>query len=238
MLRRAFSPRRPRGSPLWLGVFGDLMSLLLTFFILLLSMATFDAKKLIEAEANIKGALSVIDGGIKIEKSRNRITLPGDITIPPEYAEEVKLIEQSIIDFNEIPNISQGRASITGDGLNGFIIILPANIVFDDNFNINNDSLLFLKRIAQIEKMMPENVQVEVLGRSNISTSNINLERASNIALSVSRALHSFGVNGNKIHAIGQEDKNLESSKGSDLINIKFYIKEVILKKTKGILDK
>ena len=105
MAKKLQKEEKGGGLPLWIGTFGDLMSLLLTFFILLLSMATFDAKKLLEAESSLKGALSILNGGIKIEPSNNRITLPADITIPPEYAEEVKLIEQSIIDFNEMTNI-------------------------------------------------------------------------------------------------------------------------------------
>jgi len=39
-------PECPKCLPGWLVQFGDLMSLLLTFFILLLSMAVMDKKKL------------------------------------------------------------------------------------------------------------------------------------------------------------------------------------------------
>ncbi|RAX54381.1 hypothetical protein CCY99_03225 [Helicobacter sp. 16-1353] len=237
-MKKITSEKKFSGLPLWLGTFGDMMSLLLTFFILLLSMATFDARKLTEAEASIKGAMSILEGGIKIEPSKNRITLPADITIPPEFAEEVRMIEQSIIDFNEMPNVSQGQASIMGDGVNGFIITLPANIVFDDNFQINEDSRLFLKRIAQIATKMPKNTQVEVLGKSNISTAQINLDRASNIALSIGRALYSLNINGNKINIIGKEDKSLDSSKEGEIINIRFYAKDIPIEKTKGILDR
>lgn len=221
------------GLPLWLGTFGDLMSLLLTFFILLLSMATFDAKKLREAEASIKGALSILEGGIKIEPSVNRITLPADIVVPPEYAEQVKLIEQSIIDFNEMPNVSNGAANIIGDGVNGFIITLPTNVLFDNNFHINEDAKLFLRRIAQIFHKMPQNTQIEILGRSNIANAQINLERASNIALAVSRELYALNIDGNRISSIGKEDKSVES----DTINIRFYAKDAN-STVKGILDK
>lgn len=221
------------GLPLWLGTFGDLMSLLLTFFILLLSMATFDAKKLREAEASIKGALSILEGGIKIEPSVNRITLPADIVVPPEYAEQVKLIEQSIIDFNEMPNVSNGAANIIGDGVNGFIITLPTNVLFDNNFHINEDAKLFLRRIAQIFHKMPQNTQIEILGRSNIANAQINLERASNIALAVSRELYALNIDGNRISSIGKEDKSVES----DTINIRFYAKGAN-STVKGILDK
>lgn len=224
------------GLPLWIGTFGDLMSLLLTFFILLLSMATFDAKKLVEAEASIKGALSILEGGIKIEPSKNRITLPADMVVPPEYAEEVRVLQQTIIDFNDMQNISKGQADMVGDGLNGFIITLPSNIIFDENFKINEDAKLLLKRISQILEKLPQNTQVEVLGISNISTTSINLERASKMALSVGRELYNLNINGNRINIIGIEDKNLP--KNEDLLNIRFYAKEIQVNTTKGLLDK
>lgn len=236
MAKKLNTQKKGGGLPLWLGTFGDLMSLLLTFFILLLSMATFDAKKLIEAEASIKGALSILDGGIKVEPSQNRITLPADITIPPEYAEEVRLIKQTIIDFYDMPNVSKGQADIIGDGLNGFIITLPANVVVNEEFKVNEDAKLFLKRVSQIMEKMPQNTQIEVLGKSNISTTSINLERASKIALSIGREFHNLNINGNKINIIGIEDKNL--SKNEEILNIRFYAKDIQIGKTRGLLDK
>ena len=238
MAKRIHQQKKGSGLPLWLGTFGDLMSLLLTFFILLLSMATFDAKKLLEAEASLRGALSILDGGIKFEPSNNRITLPADVISPPEYASEVNLIEQSIIDFNNTANVSKGISTIKGDGINGFILALPADVVFDDNFKINEDSMMFLKRISQIIKKMPDTTQVEVLGRSNISNSQVNIDRAANMALSIARAIHGYSVDGNKISPIGKEDKTLKKTKEDEVINIRFYAKDANVLNTKGLLNK
>lgn len=232
-MAKKFEEKPKGGLPLWLGTFGDLMSLLLTFFILLLSMATFDAKKLREAEASIKGALTVLDGGIKFDPSFHRITLPADIVIPPEYAEEVKMIEQSIIDFNVSPNVSAGAANIIGDGVNGFIITLPTNMLFDKNFRVNEDAKLFLRRVKQIFDKMPRNTNIEILGRTNTANAQINMERASNIALAISRELYALQIDGARISTIGREDKSVES----DTINIRFYAKDIATS-TKGLLDK
>lgn len=196
-------------------------------------MSTFDAKKLREAEASIKGALTVLDGGIKFDPSFNRITLPADIVVPPEYAEEVKMIEQSVIDFNTSPNVSAGAANIIGDGMNGFIITLPTNMLFDKNFALNEDTKLFLRRVKQIFDKMPHNTNIEILGRSNLANAQINLERASNIALAISRELYALQIDGSRISTIGKEDKSIDS----DTINIRFYAKDITTN-AKGILDK
>ena len=62
----------PQVLPLWLGTYGDMVTLILTFFILILSMVTFDAKKLTEAEGSMKGAMSLLSGGIKVEPEIGR----------------------------------------------------------------------------------------------------------------------------------------------------------------------
>ena len=51
------------GLPAWQGTFGDLMNLLLCFFVLLFSMATMDAAKFEEVAASFSTAFGIFDGG-------------------------------------------------------------------------------------------------------------------------------------------------------------------------------
>lgn len=51
------------GLPAWQGTFGDLMNLLLCFFVLLFSMATMDAAKFEEAAASFSSAFGIFSGG-------------------------------------------------------------------------------------------------------------------------------------------------------------------------------
>jgi len=48
------------GAPLWMVTFGDLMSLLLTFFVLLLSFSTINEEEFREAMSSLRGALGVM----------------------------------------------------------------------------------------------------------------------------------------------------------------------------------
>ncbi len=48
------------GAPGWMVTYGDMMSLLLTFFVLLLSFATLEERKVKEAISSLKGALGVL----------------------------------------------------------------------------------------------------------------------------------------------------------------------------------
>ena len=49
-------PECPAGAPMWMTTFSDLVTLLLTFFVLLLSMASMDPVKFVQAKTSIKDA--------------------------------------------------------------------------------------------------------------------------------------------------------------------------------------
>lgn len=53
----------PPGSPAWMSTFGDLMNLLLCFFVLLFSMSKIDAQEFAKIAASFNNEFSVFDGG-------------------------------------------------------------------------------------------------------------------------------------------------------------------------------
>ena len=53
----------PKGSPAWMATFGDLMNLLLCFFVLLFSMSTVDAQKFELIAASFSETFSILSGG-------------------------------------------------------------------------------------------------------------------------------------------------------------------------------
>jgi len=62
-----------QGAPAWMATFTDMNMLLMTFFILLLSMASMDKKKIKEAIGSLKGALGVLREGNKTEMTKQDI---------------------------------------------------------------------------------------------------------------------------------------------------------------------
>ncbi len=56
-----------KGLPEWMGTYGDMVTLLLTFFILLFSMSTVDAQKFQQiVQSVLQGSPGVLEGGVKI----------------------------------------------------------------------------------------------------------------------------------------------------------------------------
>ena len=66
----------PKGLPGWLATFGDLMSLLLTFFVLLLSFASMEEIKFHHAMGSLRHSLGIFE-------SEPEMSQPIRITMPP-----------------------------------------------------------------------------------------------------------------------------------------------------------
>ena len=197
--------------PAWLAAFGDLMSLLLCFFVLLLSMSSMDAKKISEAIGSLSGAMSVLEGGTKTEISSQRIQESTPIESQDETSEKVNLVSQAIGDANEIMDKGTGPSITLEEAEEGFVIKLPASLLFKSGSATiySEDALLFLKRIALIIAELPNSTKVSVQGHTDNqgpgknSIYKDNWELSSARAISVLHELLLDGVDPKRISAAG-----------------------------------
>lgn len=204
-------PNCPKCMPQWIAAFGDLMSLLLCFFVLLLSMSTMDAKKVSEAIGSLSGAMSVLEGGIKTEISRKRVQESTPLENRDESSEAVNRVAASIIEASEMVKQSGGPAISLEESEDGFVIRLPANTLFKSGSAKleDEDAILFLKRVAMIIAEFPNNVEVSVRGHTDnqapgaSSVFRDNWELSSARAISVLKELTGGGVQEERIHAAG-----------------------------------
>lgn len=197
--------------PAWLAAFGDLMSLLLCFFVLLLSMSSMDAKKISEAIGSLSGAMSVLEGGTKTEISKQRIQESTPVESQDETSEAVNRVQQAASDANEMMEESQGPSITVEEAQEGFVIELPAALLFKEGSATieNQDALLFLKRIALIIDELPNEMEVSVQGHTDNTQPGSGSPFKDNWELSTARAisvLHELlldGVAANRVSASG-----------------------------------
>lgn len=197
--------------PAWLAAFGDLMSLLLCFFVLLLSMSSMDAKKISEAIGSLSGAMSVLEGGTQTEISKKRIQEATPIESQDETTETVNLVKQAISDANEMMDKSQEVTVTIEEAQDGFVIELPASLLFKHGSAViqSEDTLLFLKRIALIIEEMPNDISVSVQGHTDNQAPGAkslykdNWELSSARSISVVQELLLDGVSPARIIAAG-----------------------------------
>ncbi|MBW6487674.1 flagellar motor protein MotB [Sulfurimonas sp.] len=211
MAKKTKCPPCERCLPNWLAAFGDLMSLLLCFFVLLLSMSSMDAKKVSEAIGSLSGAMSVLEGGIKTEVSKRRIQESTPIESTDETSEQVNRITAAMKEINEMTAEGQGPSVSLEEAQDGFVIELPASLLFKSGSATiqNDDALLFLKRIALIIGELPNETLVSVRGHtdnegpSSKSPYKDNWELSSARAISVLQELLLDGVDPKRISAAG-----------------------------------
>ena len=241
--------------PAWLAAFGDLMSLLLCFFVLLLSMSSMDAKKISEAIGSLSGAMSVLEGGNQLEVSKKRIQKATPIETTEETTETVNLVKQAISDANEMQDKSQDVSVTVEEAQDGFVIELPASLLFKHGSAVieSQDTLLFLRRIALIIDDLPNDVKVSVQGHTDNqppgakSSYKDNWELSSARAISVLQELLLDGVESQRIHASGYGEftpvatnATKSGQEKNNRVELHFYGEEAAKKKNvkTSVLDK
>lgn len=201
----------PTCLPEWLAAFGDLMSLLLCFFVLLLSMSTMDAKKVKEAIGSLAGALSVLEGGTQSEVSRERVQKATPLEKHDETAENVNRIASTVVEHNEMTKMASGPTVTMEEGEEGFMLRLPSSLLFKPGSAKieNEEAILFLKRISLIIENLPSDLEINVIGHTDTdppadnSMFKDNWELSTARAVSVTKELISNDVNPKRLMASG-----------------------------------
>ncbi|WP_331773953.1 flagellar motor protein MotB [Sulfurospirillum sp. 1612] len=182
----------PKCLPAWLAAFGDLMSLLLCFFVLLLSMSTMDAKKVQEAIGSLAGALSVLEGGTKTEISRERQQQTSLIRNEKQTPSSAKSnIEKTILEVNQMLKATGSPQVVLEESQKGFVIRLPGALLFKPGSAVieNEDAILFLKRISLIIEKLPKDLHINVIGYTDNTAPDVQSAFRDNWDLSSARGV-------------------------------------------------
>lgn len=138
----------PPGAPAWLATFADMMSLLLTFFILLLSFSSI-------SEDKFKQAMMSLEGGF-----RPFPAMSGFITMIPRTSRKSE--SESAKAARKLRRMLQVRGleksvKIEFDAVGGIKINLPGNLLFEaGQSTLKPDALPLIREIAQVLSELPE----------------------------------------------------------------------------------
>ncbi len=159
----------PQGVPLWLGTFGDLMSLLLTFFILLLSMAVFVNEKVAQAVGSVQGALGVLELGRHSEVIPKKPIIALPIEHHVESVTALNTFASMITEFSEMTKLSEGPAVRMEESEDGFIIRIANELLFEQGKPelTSSNGKMFLQRVAVELNKLGFDYQLKVVGNSD-----------------------------------------------------------------------
>ncbi len=167
-------PECPKCLPGWLVQFGDLMSLLLTFFILLLSMAVMDKKKVEEYFDVMKKAMGFIDASTDVETQSDKNSTQ-DSSSESEDSDSQTEVEQSADQMQEIVDEINSTQTIESQevsiekGKNEFVLDIPSTIMFNaGEYNLSSpQSKRFIAKIARVIRTMPQTFNIEIIGHTD-----------------------------------------------------------------------
>ena len=75
MPKRKKEDLKEPSSPLWMTTYGDMVTLLLTFFVLLISFSSIDSKKFSKALFSLKGALGLLKQPIHVTETAAKMAM-------------------------------------------------------------------------------------------------------------------------------------------------------------------
>jgi chemotaxis protein MotB len=184
-------PECKKGAPEFMNTYGDMVTLLLCFFVLLFAMSTTDSKKYQGMVESLKGALGVMPGGKTISPEKvvtdSRIQAKGTEFKYRKIAENIqKTIEKTVSEMkisNKNEVMKNIEVSVTKRGIN---ISLENTVLFESGkAEIKQEALDILGAVA----VNIGNIQNEILVEGHTDNLPINNTRyPSNWELSTSRA--------------------------------------------------
>jgi len=140
-----------KGAPMWVVTYGDLMSLLLTFFVLLLSFATMDKPREVqEAMISIKGAFGVLPR----ELTSVRINpIPVRMRRPNKEVEDLgRRVQRGL----QVAGL-QRDIKLTYDAAGGLKITLPGQMLYrTGETRIRPEAFAVLENIGALLSDFPE----------------------------------------------------------------------------------
>jgi chemotaxis protein MotB len=202
-----------------MATFGDLMSLLLTFFVLLMSFASMDVRRFAAVVGSMRDAFGVQTrhaGPVEslstslIELSETESSpflevLPMPVRVPER--------EQALLQRLEMTVAEEGleRLVEVEDTPRGIVVRMPGQLLFDPgSAELRPESLVFLREISELVRGMPHPVAIE--GHTDATPAAAG-SFESNWSLSSARAVSALrflvdvgGVEASRLRATGFAD--------------------------------
>ncbi len=185
-------PECPKCLPGWLVQFGDLMSLLLCFFILLLSMATMDKKKVEEYFDIMRRSMGFLEGAEDTASAEQQSLAASFINQSHDGAtqdtgtgddaqESMHNIQELATQFNETSDEEYEDITVSLESNNEFSIDIPSSLMFEEgDYKVNNSrAKKFIAKLSRIIRTMPQGFDIEVMGFASKNINNDSIPRDS-----------------------------------------------------------
>lgn len=222
--RRKKKQKNAASTPAWMTTFGDMNSLLLTFFIAMLSNAEVEGSELRLILSAFTGSFGMLDGGMTL--SAGQLAEMGNTVEALPSRELGSRLSQSMKEVSELLKPELRSRYVRIQEVNkGYKITLASDLFFrpgsaEIDFEEGRETL---RKIAQMLIGLEPGFKIEVIGHTDNSTIPVgsdaynkfrsNWELSTGRACSVVQYFQDFGVDPSIIYAEGRgEHEPLESN--------------------------
>lgn len=158
--KRKKCPDQKAGAPLWMTTYGDLMTLLMCFFVLLFSFSTIDVVRFKEVIVELQGALGVLSGGPMVlnmgDIPQKSIVQAQAVSVKTQIAEVKEKLEEKV----EEEKLKES-VQITMDE-RGLKIRFTDQVLFDlGEAVVKPGALPILRAVGEEIYLVPNHVLVE-----------------------------------------------------------------------------
>lgn len=145
----------------WMTTFSDMMTLLMTFFVLLYSMSTIDAQKFKAAVTSLRENMGILSGGRTVT-TEQPLAESGSMgsEITPSMHQNLTVARKEIQQYVQEKNL-QDRVNMEMTQ-RGLVVRFTGQILFEvGEAQIRNEGRDVLDKVATVLKEMPNNVMIE-----------------------------------------------------------------------------
>jgi chemotaxis protein MotB len=215
MPRQRTRPQRHqrKGSPAWLLTYGDMTTLLLTFFVLLFTTAEIEGKELQLILSAFRGSLGMFSGGMTLSEGMLAELGQQVETLPAKERGDklAKAVEKAVSIFQ--PEVKSRKVKITEDE-RGIIISLVADAFYESgSTELTEEGLVVIDKIGRFlrEPEFKGNL-IRIEGHTDnkpIPTTSLlypmtNWELSAARAVTIVKILNEvYGIRGRNLSAIG-----------------------------------
>jgi len=187
----------------WMTTFADLVSLMLTFFILLISMSTMDKTGLADIESSFRKAVSVLNSGSATELQ----------IMPPLQMQKLISTEELMLAMRQNSHAmlqnSTLKHKVKGVIINDRLYLrIPDAVLFDKGeAQLKPEHIKSIRKLAQMLAISPGSIRVQGHTNDNLDLSNSQFANPWQLSLaraaSVLHILEDEGVNPARLSLVG-----------------------------------
>ncbi|HHW92228.1 MAG TPA: OmpA family protein [Firmicutes bacterium] len=191
----------------WLLTYSDMMTLLLTFFVLLFTFSSMDVTKFQAVLYSLQDALGLLEAGTTLNIAQEQTSVSGELE--GEWLAEQRRLEELMAELETfIEDEGLGEQVLVSLEERGLVIRFLDTVLFDlGSAELKEESMKILEKVAEVLQGLPNQIRAE--GHTDnlpISTYRYpsNWELSSTRAASVIRfLLESYSFSPNQLAAIG-----------------------------------